>query len=326
MQKPSGARVAVAADDAGLRDRLLEVLGGDGYEPMAAGWSSGSLQAASSPEILVWALSPEQANSAQPLQALRQMDLAQLPIILIYPAGLGSLPDPVAAGADRVLTLPLDPSMLLRAVGSLHKYVDMRRRLERRRRMEEADELDPVTGLGNPAGFRRTLDAEFTRLERYPGVLSLIMLQLDGFDVLVKEHGTAAANQCLLLLGGAIAHGIRQVDFGSRLEGSRFSVLLPMTDLEAAGRVANRLQQMVSGLIFRPEAVREATGSSVLPLVKLTASFGVAAFPGAGITGKGPFQERARAALERARASGGGRVVFHAGGETETLQGTHRPA
>ncbi|HVO30381.1 MAG TPA: GGDEF domain-containing protein, partial [bacterium] len=69
-----------------------------------------------------------------------------------------------------------------------------------------------------------------------------------------------------------IRERLRKSDYGVRYGGDEFVCLLPQTPKHRAGEVARRLRRAINDHVF-------LTGDPKIPPVKLTASFGVAAFP-----------------------------------------------
>jgi diguanylate cyclase (GGDEF)-like protein len=99
---------------------------------------------------------------------------------------------------------------------------DLRGRVAELERLLETDEL---TGLLNRRGFeaaaRRTL-AGATRY-RETGVLALI--DLDGFKRVNDDHGHAAGDAALRLVGSILSENVRATDYAARLSGDEFAIL-----------------------------------------------------------------------------------------------------
>jgi diguanylate cyclase (GGDEF)-like protein len=99
---------------------------------------------------------------------------------------------------------------------------DLRDRVAELERLLETDEL---TGLLNRRGFeaaaRRTL-AGATRY-RETGVLALI--DLDGFKRVNDDHGHAAGDAALRLVGNILSENVRATDYAARLSGDEFAIL-----------------------------------------------------------------------------------------------------
>jgi diguanylate cyclase (GGDEF)-like protein len=160
---------------------------------------------------------------------------------------------------------------------------------------ERAAATDGLTGVAN----RRSLEQVLQRLrggaglggEAVPGY-AVIITDVDHFKAVNDRHGH--------LTGDAVLRGVAQVladvaggaGMVARYGGEEFCVVLPGTDLGAAGALAERLRQ----------AVRTAR-----LLVPVTASFGVAG----AVAGQDPAEavEFADQALIQAKRTGRDRVV-----------------
>jgi diguanylate cyclase (GGDEF)-like protein len=90
----------------------------------------------------------------------------------------------------------------------------------------------------------------------------------------------------------------REIDLAARWGGEEFAVLLPGTDAQGAVVVAERVRARLADRV-----VLTADGAPV----QVTASFGVAAFPGSG--SESALLAAADAALYAAKRAGRNRVV-----------------
>ncbi|KDN83928.1 GGDEF domain-containing protein [Kitasatospora cheerisanensis] len=178
----------------------------------------------------------------------------------------------------------------------------------------ERDELrrtascDPLTGVWNYRHLQLTLDQEIERARRAeastvdPRPLSVLMVELVGFDALVAEHGRARANAMLRDLAQRLAVEIRSCDTLGRYGGEEFLVLLPDTAPDGAAQVAERLCWTVR----RHRLTDRHPGEAADPEERsgLTAAIGLAVLPRDG--GHAAVLLRAAdRALAEARAAGG---------------------
>jgi diguanylate cyclase (GGDEF)-like protein len=84
---------------------------------------------------------------------------------------------------------------------------------------------------------------------------------------------------------------VRDTDFVARYGGDEFVIILPETTAEQAAHIAERIRQGIEQYGF---------GTGDVQQFKLTASFGVAAYPEHGLTSKELIQ-RADAAMYMAK-------------------------
>lgn len=109
---------------------------------------------------------------------------------------------------------------------------------------------DPLTGLYN----RRWVNEE--ALARIPlhapegqPRAAVLMLDLDYFKQVNDDHGHTVGDQVLQIVGARLSSLVRTEDCVCRYGGEEFLVLLPVTPLDAALRIAERMRQQVSQLM-----------------------------------------------------------------------------
>ena len=135
---------------------------------------------------------------------------------------------------------------------------------------------DPLTGLCNHRHFYERLNGEIRRAERYDHVLSLLMVDLDGFRSINEEHGHAAGDDVLRQAAQVVQGAIRSTDLAARYGGDDFAVLLPETDVAGALEVAGKI---LSELEWNQVRLPAAGGGKPDRLLRLTGSVGAASFP-----------------------------------------------
>src|SRR5258705_6866998 len=140
-------------------------------------------------------------------------------------------------------------------------------------RIAEAERLsqtDDLTKLHNARYLRQFLLNEIRRARRYGTSVAALFLDLDDFKQVNDAHGHLAGSHVLMEMAAVILSSIRDTDAVARYGGAEIVILLPDTDIELAGTVAQRIREKISRHQFHP-------GRNLK--LSLTASFGVAAFP-----------------------------------------------
>ncbi len=145
--------------------------------------------------------------------------------------------------------------------------------IENARYVEKVRELvvtDDLTGLYNARYLLDILDYELDRARRYRYPVSLVFLDLDYFKDVNDTYGHLVGSRLLGEVGRLIRNHIRKADVAVRYGGDEFVVVLPNTPKAGALTMASNLRERIRGHYFlEDEGYR----------IRITASFGVAAFP-----------------------------------------------
>ncbi len=135
---------------------------------------------------------------------------------------------------------------------------------------ERLSQTDDLTKLHNARYLRQFLLNEIRRARRYGSSVAALFLDLDDFKRVNDAHGHLAGSHVLMEMAAVILSSIRDTDAVARYGGDEFVIVLPDTQIELAGTVAERIREKIAQHFF--------SGGRNLKL-SLTASFGVAAFP-----------------------------------------------
>jgi diguanylate cyclase (GGDEF)-like protein len=160
-----------------------------------------------------------------------------------------------------------DLEMVTKLAGFAAIAIDNARLYHQTRMMALTDEL---TKLYNARFFNQFLDGEIRRCQRYESRVSLVFLDLDYFKQINDKYGHLVGSQVLIETAQVLKEGLREVDVVARYGGDEFLVILPETNIEEAGQVAERIRQAVESHRFQEEQGLD---------IKLTASFGVSCYP-----------------------------------------------
>ncbi|HEX5307639.1 MAG TPA: GGDEF domain-containing protein [Solirubrobacteraceae bacterium] len=103
-------------------------------------------------------------------------------------------------------------------------------------------DTDPLTGLLNRSGFIAAANREHAIAQRTGSLLTIAVLDLDGFKQVNDLHGHTAGDRLLVDLGRSWQERLRTGDILARHGGDEFVLLLPATSIDAAGAVLDRLR------------------------------------------------------------------------------------
>jgi diguanylate cyclase (GGDEF)-like protein len=138
-------------------------------------------------------------------------------------------------------------------------------------RLHEQNIKDDLTGLFNARHFRKLIDYELERARRYGNDLSLVFIDLDFFKKVNDTHGHLVGSQLLTEVGHFIQEHTRRVNLACRYGGDEFVLLLPSTGKAGAMVLAEKL---------RSDICRQQFQAGARVPVEISASFGVASYPG----------------------------------------------
>jgi diguanylate cyclase (GGDEF)-like protein len=181
--------------------------------------------------------------------------------------------------------------------------------LDRRQMYEQTEKLtqqaatDDLTGLLNRGRFLNRLKEELSRSARFAKMMSVVMLDIDGFKSINDQFGHARGDLVLRRIAEGMMSAVRSIDIVGRYGGDEFVIILPETDAAFAANMAERVRSNIA----KTDISRDATDRI---LNKVTVSIGIATFP---LHGTSPELLIAHSdeALYRAKAGGRNQVVVY---------------
>lgn len=172
------------------------------------------------------------------------------------------------------------------------------RRVALQGELERQAFTDLLTGLPNRRALAERFATESARAQRRSEPLSLAMFDLDHFKRVNDTHGHAGGDAVLRGVGEVCARSFRGADMAARVGGEEFAVLLPDVDLQRAGTVLQRFNDLLAAT---PAMVGDQA-------VAVTATAGVAQHqPGEDLNA---LMARADAAMYAGKQAGRNRVVL----------------
>jgi diguanylate cyclase (GGDEF)-like protein len=159
--------------------------------------------------------------------------------------------------------------------------------------------LDELTGLANRRAFAEDLASAIAMAARANQSVSLLMLDVDYFKAFNDTYGHQQGDEALRTVAACVAKSLtRRSDFAARYGGEEFAVVLPVTEIDGAVQVAERIRSTV---------VRREVEHAGSPLGVLTVSIGTATLEPAALRERGSAEKLVRladAALYRAKEAG----------------------
>ncbi len=168
--------------------------------------------------------------------------------------------------------------------------------------LEQLATIDSLTQVANRRRFDTYLQQVSAQLQRTPGWLSLIMIDIDYFKLYNDHYGHLQGDRCLQQVAQLLANSVqRATDLVARYGGEEFAIVLPETNSHGACLIGRQIQAHLATLAI-PHAA-----SPIRPVV--TCSLGISSYqPGTPINTL-HLLEAADAALYAAKQQGRDRWI-----------------
>ncbi|KDE39202.1 diguanylate cyclase/phosphodiesterase (GGDEF & EAL domains) with PAS/PAC sensor(s) [Nitrincola lacisaponensis] len=175
------------------------------------------------------------------------------------------------------------------------RNINDRKKLERR--ITSQAQRDPLTGAYNRRALMPVLEQNIAQAQRYDGVCSMLLIDIDDFSGINDLHSWDGGDQLLRHLVTELHRMKRTADFLARFSDDQLVLFLPETNHDQALLAGERVRRLASDL-----ELPFATGN-----IGCTVSVGVATLAGIEDTPEDMLR-RIMENLAVARQSGGNRV------------------
>lgn len=224
---------ALAADWAELC-RWDPMLPPEAQPPRSGSFIAAIISALSRPQPLGWGADPDVERAADVFaSSMSSIEIAVGQLVCLREAIRRRI-------AGRVpLTEMLETTERLQMIVDRAIGVAVSRMSER---LQEQAYVDALTGLLNRRALRRDLRREAARASRHHRRFSVMVLDMDGLKRVNDSQGHAAGDEMLRAMARSMRAALRVGDQAYRIGGDEFVVVLPETEDDRAGVVANRIR------------------------------------------------------------------------------------
>lgn len=177
--------------------------------------------------------------------------------------------------------------------------IDVSEREELQRQVQYHSRHDVLTGLPNRVLLEEQLKGALTRAAEAKEKLAILFLNLDRFKRINDTYGTRLGDECLKVVADILRAMAGPMDLVARTEGDGFALVL--TGLRSGFPAEHVILELRER--FREPLAVDGTK------VRLSFSAGLALCPGDG-TELADLWRSAETALSKARAAGGGQVMW----------------
>ncbi len=159
---------------------------------------------------------------------------------------------------------------------------------------------DALTGIANRKALNERLRESMEEADETGAPMCVLMLDIDFFKKFNDSYGHQLGDQVLRLVARTLTECIKGRDLAARYGGEEFVILLPLTSLENAFKLADHIRETVAA----KRIVNRSTGDS---LGQITLSIGASRYrPGEDSEA---LVKRADEALYAAKRGGRNRVL-----------------
>lgn len=120
---------------------------------------------------------------------------------------------------------------------------------ERTHQLRELSQRDALTGLYNQRSLRDYLRRELLTAGRHKRPFSLAYFDVDDFKQINDTRGHFSGDEILRMVGEAMLHVCREIDFPCRYGGDEFCLALPECSLADAETACRRLIEQFQGRV-----------------------------------------------------------------------------
>lgn len=253
-------RILVVDDETAIRTLINAVLAREGFETASAATGEEALKLLEQQEfaVLIADIRLPGMDGLELVTRIKKSHDTDV-IVVTGDADHHSYEEAVKSGASDFILKPIHNEELVLRLRRVLEERNMRQtRAQMLKDLQKLVITDNLTQLFNSRHFNNQIEIEIGRANRYKHPLSLLLMDIDHFKSYNDEHGHLEGDKALVRIGQIVTSCLRRTDSAYRYGGEEFTVLLPETDVERAGLVAERIRAAVADKVFEPKPQKQA--------------------------------------------------------------------
>ncbi len=294
--------ILIADDEPVICSNLKEYLEYEGFSVLTASNGKIALEIfkENDVDLVISDIVMPELDGISLIKEIKEIDI-DVPVVIMtaFPTIDYSV-EAMKAGAFDFISKPFDFKRVLFVIDKALETRRLRELAKRSEHYKRLSNLDGLTEIYNHRFIKQLIDREVKRHIRYSGTLCVLMIDIDDFKKVNDTHGHPAGDLVLIKAAELIKKSIRGCDILSRYGGEEFLVALPVTPIEDAKFVADRIVKSFNSDTFE-------IGKDKKPIA-LTVTIGLAAFPD-NSNNKDELIGNADKALYKGKNNGKNRVV-----------------
>ncbi len=114
---------------------------------------------------------------------------------------------------------------------------------------EQSKEIDEITHINTYSSFYHHGKAIFAQMKRYKRELSLIVMEIEHYEEMIRRFGTEKSNKVISEFANAMKNNVRTIELLGKIDVNTFAILLPETSIEGTKVVVERLNKILSNIL-----------------------------------------------------------------------------